>query len=305
MFSVSIVVPNYNHGRFLERRLESIFGQTFQDFEVIILDDCSTDNSREIIESYRNNPKVSAIVYNQFNSGSPFKQWNKGIHLAKGEYIWIAESDDFCEPCFLETLVAALRSSDNCALAFFSDSDIDGDGRLMSDWRKTGKNVLYKGSSFIIKELLLGNIVYNASCVVFKRAIALQLSNQWQNSRGAGDYWFWVLMAKKGDAYSLGHSLASRRIHDSNVTSGANSSGSNLKDERLIVNYIYDTCRIAVWRKILAENLRRRRVHAEKFDNEGIRAELLSIWTYGSKLGTLPELITKVYYKLRKFNILT
>ena len=103
--AVSVIVPNYNHAPFLRRRLDSIFNQTYQDFEVIILDDCSSDNSKEIIEQYRNRPQITHIVYNEVNSGSPFKQWAKGFDLAKGEYIWIAESDDWAELNFLEETV--------------------------------------------------------------------------------------------------------------------------------------------------------------------------------------------------------
>jgi glycosyltransferase involved in cell wall biosynthesis len=84
---ISVIVPNYNHAKFLKERIDSILNQTIQDFELIILDDCSTDNSREIIESYRQLPNVS-IFYNSKNSGSPFKQWKKGINRAKGKYIW-------------------------------------------------------------------------------------------------------------------------------------------------------------------------------------------------------------------------
>ena len=76
---VSIIIPNYNHARYLKQRLESIFNQTYQNFEVIFLDDCSTDNSSDIIEQYKDNPHLSQIVVNETNSGSPFKQWNKGF----------------------------------------------------------------------------------------------------------------------------------------------------------------------------------------------------------------------------------
>ena len=98
MPQVSVIVPNYNHASYLRQRIESIINQTYQDFELIILDDCSTDHSKEIIESYRNHPRVNQIVYNTENSGSTFKQWNKGVELAEGECIWFAESDDWCEP---------------------------------------------------------------------------------------------------------------------------------------------------------------------------------------------------------------
>jgi len=102
---VSIIVPNYNHELFLEKRLDSIFTQTFTDYEVILLDDASSDNSISILEKYADHPSVSHFIINDTNSGSPFLQWKKGLSLAKGEFIWIAESDDYCDSNFLEILV--------------------------------------------------------------------------------------------------------------------------------------------------------------------------------------------------------
>lgn len=128
---VSVVVPNYNYARYLPERMESIFSQTFQDYEVILLDDCSTDNSKEIIEQYRNHPKVSAIVYNDQNSGSPFKQWRKGVEMAKGKYVWIAESDDSAKPEFLATGVNLLEENPEAVLAFMGADIMDGDGKSL------------------------------------------------------------------------------------------------------------------------------------------------------------------------------
>src|SRR5215467_1498105 len=107
MPKVSIVVPNYNHARFLPQRLNSILGQTFQDFELILLDDSSTDDSRSILSQYTADPRVR-IEFNELNSKSPFKQWNKGVRLARGEYVWIAESDDYADERLLERLVPLL-----------------------------------------------------------------------------------------------------------------------------------------------------------------------------------------------------
>jgi len=103
---VSVIIPNYCHSRYLDERLTSVLNQTYPYFEIIILDDCSPDNgaSKAVIEKYRENPHVSHIIYNEVNSGSPFKQWQKGFDLAKGDYIWIAESDDSCDCRLLEVL---------------------------------------------------------------------------------------------------------------------------------------------------------------------------------------------------------
>src|ERR1700691_3837398 len=126
MPKVSVVIPNYNHARFLPRRIETVLQQTFQDFEVIFLDDCSTDSSRPILSSYANNPIVR-IEFNSVNSGSTFKQWNKGVGLARGEYVWIAESDDYADPRFLERLVGVLDSEPEAAFAYCRSWRVSGE----------------------------------------------------------------------------------------------------------------------------------------------------------------------------------
>src|SRR5436190_523139 len=115
---VSVVIPNYNHAEYLKQRIDSVLTQTYADIEVIILDDCSTDNSRAIIESYRGHEKISHIVFNEQNSGNTFQQWDKGIQLTKGEYIWIAESDDWCEITLLETIINGLQQNTDCVLGY-------------------------------------------------------------------------------------------------------------------------------------------------------------------------------------------
>jgi glycosyltransferase involved in cell wall biosynthesis len=95
MPKVSVIVPNYNHSQFLSERLDSIINQTYKDFELIILDDASTDNSIDVINQYLNKyPELIRFQPSTNNSGSPFVQWDNGIKLAKGEFVWIAESDD-------------------------------------------------------------------------------------------------------------------------------------------------------------------------------------------------------------------
>src|SRR6202007_216262 len=117
MPKVSIVVPNYNHAKYLRQRIESVLEQTYRDFEVILLDDCSTDESRSIISEYAADPRVR-VEFNERNSGSTFKQWNKGVGLAKGKYVWIAESDDYADKMLLERLAAVLDSEARIAIAY-------------------------------------------------------------------------------------------------------------------------------------------------------------------------------------------
>lgn len=104
-YTISAVIPNYNHAEFLEQRLESVLRQTLRPDEVIVLDDASTDTSREVIERYRaSHPNLIRVIYNETNSGSVFAQWRKGVEAATGDLVWLCESDDFAEIDFLESL---------------------------------------------------------------------------------------------------------------------------------------------------------------------------------------------------------
>jgi len=126
---VSIIVPCYNHAPYLEARLASIANQTYRKMEVILLDDASTDDSAAILRRFVTlYPSNSRLVVNRHNSGSPFQQWQRGMELASGDLIWIAESDDFCHDEFLEALVPCFRNR-GVMLAFGNTRFCDQSGQ--------------------------------------------------------------------------------------------------------------------------------------------------------------------------------
>ncbi|MDR1583934.1 MAG: glycosyltransferase family 2 protein, partial [Prevotellaceae bacterium] len=170
MPKISVIVPNYNHALYLPQRIESILQQTCQDFELILLDDCSTDNSREIIEQYGNHPKVSHVIFNEKNSSSPFAQWNRGIEMAKGEYVWIAESDDWADVDFLQVLTEQMDRHPNVVLAYTLARYMNqkGTSELWS-LEETGSITSFEGIQFIRNYLLFANVVYNVSMTLFRR----------------------------------------------------------------------------------------------------------------------------------------
>ena len=175
---VTIIIPNYNHSIFLNERLDSVFNQTYQDFEVILLDDASTDNSVEILDQYKNLPKVSHFIVNKENSGNPFKQWNKGIALAKGDYIWIAESDDFCDSTFLEDLLKPMQADSNVVLSYCQSSKVNNKGEVTGNWithtsefkpNVFKKDFVLEGNVFIDRYLIHKNVVPNVSAVLMRK----------------------------------------------------------------------------------------------------------------------------------------
>lgn len=237
MPQVSVIVPNYNHAPYLRQRLDSIFNQTFQDFEVIILDDCSTDNSKEIIEEYRNRPQVSHIVYNKVNSGSPFKQWAKGFELVHGEYIWIAESDDWAELNFLEELIPILEKDYTKSLVFsnsiwFSEKGIERYSNVYTH------STSIKGIEFFNKKMISHNSICNASCVLFKKALLKDIPLNYQTFKGCGDWIFWIEFCWRGDIYYYSKPLNHFRQHSQSVTKKNNSSINVIKEYVEIFRYL-------------------------------------------------------------------
>src|SRR5665811_2252292 len=111
MPKVSVIVPNFNHAKYLLERLESIYGQTYGNTEVILLDDCSSDDSVAVLRDYAERyPDKTICRFNEENSGGVFHQWKKGLELATGELVWIAESDDYCSANLLEELVRSFQN---------------------------------------------------------------------------------------------------------------------------------------------------------------------------------------------------
>jgi glycosyltransferase involved in cell wall biosynthesis len=205
---VSVIVPNFNHGKYLEQRINSILCQTYNDLELIILDDCSSDNSQSIIENYRDNNKVSKIIINKENSGSPFLQWELGLKHASGEYVWIAESDDLCTHDFLEQVISKFVINPNLIMSVCRTNHINEYGDIIAPntWGEEIDPILWKndftkkGIDLLSNFLIYRNVIPNASSVLFRNNVLSEIKSV--NELGAkycGDWYFWFLLLKKGD----------------------------------------------------------------------------------------------------------
>lgn len=218
---VSVIVPNYNHQAFLKERIDTILQQTYQDFELIILDDCSTDDSVNIIESYRDNEHVTHIVQNEHNSGSTFLQWDKGVSLARGEYIWIAESDDAAHPQFLSTLVEQLEKHPEAVVAYAHSLLVNEKGETVNDKRHArndGAVIVYDSKRFTRWAMLSINELYNASMVVFRHSIYNKIDKSFQQYHLVGDWKFWMGVCLQGSVIEVCQMLNYFRVHSNKVT---------------------------------------------------------------------------------------
>lgn len=246
MPKVSVIVPNYNHAPYLHERINSILAQTFDDIELILLDDNSSDNSRQVLEEYRLLPHVK-IVFNEQNSGSSFKQWNKGVKLASGEYIWIAESDDAAAPEFLYTLVRVLDNNPDVALAYTQSYEINEKGYITGTWLDHTKDLdpvmwtsdfIAQGNEMIRKYMIHRNCVPNASGVLFRRNKMESIGMADETFKLNGDWLFWIRLMENSKVAFAAKSLNYFRTHGSSVRSLTLYTGLGLYEYSRIVDYV-------------------------------------------------------------------
>ena len=237
---VSVIIPNYCHARYLDQRIQSVLNQTYRNFEVIILDDCSPDDgaSRAVIEKYRDNPHVSHIVYNTENSGSPFKQWHKGIELAKGELIWVAESDDYADERMLECLIPQFEYNKGVCVAFCRTIEFDEEGIIGPAYPLDITDGVYDGNDFIRRWCILKAGIVNASCALFTKKAFNAIPDIYTTFKGAADKLFWVEIAECGDVAFVDKPYNFFRQHKKSTTNCLTHSGLNQIEDKRIFSYL-------------------------------------------------------------------
>lgn len=235
-------------------RLDSIFNQTFRDFEVILLDDASTDNSVDILMAYENDAQVSHIIINKNNSGSPFKQWQKGIELAKGDYIWIAESDDYCENTFLQRIWDFKeKESGGLGVIYAQSIDINEKGEhLQNRIEVTNRfnpniwvaNFTRDGKDFIKNFLKDHNVIPNASAVVFRKDLVNSsiFTEKMLQMKMCGDWLFWIKICAGSNVGFIAEPLNFFRMHPETSRNVRNRKSKILRllEESVIRRFLYN-----------------------------------------------------------------
>lgn len=228
---VSVVVPNYKYDKFILQRLESISNQTFPIFELIILDDCSPDNSIEVIQGFMRGTDIPCkLIINESNSGSVFRQWQKGVDLASGDLIWIAEADDLAEENFVERMVKFFNDPE-VVLGFSQSKQIDELDNPIAEnylyytddlgdfWKN---DYIVNGRDEIHRALCIKNTIPNVSSVIFRRttlSTALKMYGpEMMNYKVAGDWLLYLRMAMMGKIGFCAESLNTHRRHVHSVT---------------------------------------------------------------------------------------
>jgi glycosyltransferase involved in cell wall biosynthesis len=259
MPKVSIIVPNYNYARFLDQRLRSIERQTYRDFEVILLDDASSDDSVQVLERFARRHQCR-LVCNDDNSGSAFKQWNKGLRLAVGEYIWIAEADDYAADRFLEVMVGRLDQNPRCGVAHCNSVRVDAEGNVMGlvspishlmydvDPDRWQHDFVADGREECVCFLLRENTILNASAVVFRRRLRDCAAEADESLSLAADWKLWVSFLCTSDLAFVAEPLNYFRTHKKSIRSST-PLWTEITENLRVMNHVVD--RIDVPRDVL------------------------------------------------------
>ena len=300
---VSVIIPNYNHAPFLKARIDSVLSQSYDNFEVIILDDCSKDDSAAVIEQYRNHPKISHIVYNTENSGSTFKQWHKGFDLAKGEYIWIAESDDVAHPDFLKRLISEINGDKDVTLAASGITVIDENGNKIGSLSisKSIQPRKYTGKQFIRENMLIGNHLFNASSAIIRKDALKSIPDAYTKLKSSGDYLFWVELANLGKVVEIPDKLDYFRKYSTSVTPRLYASGQAFMEALLIFNRLKELGFTKGLYHNIIVGFRLNQIRRNpKFNSEEIRNNCLDVWQQESQSESVDKAIYMMYGAYRR-----
>ena len=225
---ISAIVPNYNHARFLTQRIESILAQTYNNIEIIILDDKSTDGSQDLIQSYcAAYPDRIRCILNEENSGGVFNQWQTGVESSSGDLIWICESDDFCEPDFVEKLYGEFADM-SVMIAFGRITYVDGAGNYkdgMDAYREGaepgiwGRRLARPAAAWFAGGFGVNNVIANVGGCLFRRVnIRPAIWSEAKTYRVAGDWFLYLQIAAGGQIVWRPDAVSYFRRHENNTS---------------------------------------------------------------------------------------
>ena len=178
---VTVAVANYNNGPYLAKCLDSLLAQTWAKLEIIVVDDCSTDNSRQVLDGYKDR---CTVIYRQTNSGNPAYPHNDAFSVAKGELFMYLDPDDWVENSYVEEAVRVLQKNPAAGLVYPGISMFGMRDRVVP------------ANPYDLNRLILANFI--PCCAVYRREIWEETGGYVTNVKGADDWNMWVAAASLG-----------------------------------------------------------------------------------------------------------
>ena len=215
MVLVSVIMSLYNHEKFVPEAIESVLNQNFKDFELIIIDDCSRDRSRDIIKKYRAKDNRIKLIFHGDNKGIA-KTTNDGLDVAKGKFIALIDSDDVWVEKKLEEQLKVLEKNEN--LIVWTEGEVirESSDPMGMTFTKMHCATNRKKSGNIFNELLVFNLIFKSS-LIFKRKNVENIKFN-ERLKILDDYQFAISLARKYNYYFINEPLTKYRRHSTNIT---------------------------------------------------------------------------------------
>lgn len=206
--NVSIIIPTYNASKYIIQTLESVIVQSFNDYEIIIVDDCSKDDTVLKINNYLNKINVNFnLIINEKNLGVAISR-NKGISVAKGQFIAFLDSDDMWDKDKLDKQITFMRENDYI-FSYTNQYSINEDNQIIRSKNKIKKVVKYK-------TLLKRTYISTSSVVIDINKIG---KFSMPNYRRGQDYATWLILLRDVNAYGLEERLLKYRVSSGSLSS--------------------------------------------------------------------------------------
>jgi glycosyltransferase involved in cell wall biosynthesis len=210
---VSIILPTYNGSPYIKKAIESVLSQTYKNWELIIIDDCSLDRTSSIVANYINLNSNIKYIKNNENLGVQ-KSLNKGLSVSKGEYIArIDDDDEWIDVDKLKTQVEFLESNIGYVLIGTGALLVDEDDELLSKY-------LLPKSDLEIKNKILSKNCFVHSSVLFKKNTAQEVGGFSENEaiKHVEDYDLWLRLGMKGKLFNLNTYSTALRVRSQSLT---------------------------------------------------------------------------------------
>ena len=203
---VSVIMPSYNTAKFISESITSVQKQTYADWELIIVDDCSTDNTDEIVKPFLSDKRIKYIK-NEANSGAAVSR-NRALREAKGKWIAFLDSDDLWHPDKLEKQIRFMEK--NGYKFTYTDYRI----QLNGEWLP----YVYTGPSMVNRRKMRDYCYFSTITVMYDREFIGLI--QIEPIRKNNDYAMWLKIIEKSPCYRLNESLSYYIKHDGSISSG-------------------------------------------------------------------------------------
>lgn len=204
---VSVIMPSYNTAEFIEETIKSVLAQTYDNWELIIVDDCSTDNTDEIVAAFLSDARIRYIK-NDINSGAAVSR-NRALREANGKWIAFLDSDDLWMPEKLEKQIAFMKEK---GYAFsYTDYMI----QLNGEWLP----YIYTGPRVVTRRKMYDYCYFSTITVMYDRDVIGLI--QIENLRKNNDYAMWLQAIEKSNCYRLDQCLSFYIKHEGSVSSGS------------------------------------------------------------------------------------